>query len=98
MAGTMTATNIWLEPQGLSGTVATAISSSGAPTSFILTLPAGCAFTTITGATSVKVYQQPKTTIVNASSIPSGSTVHAFGLLFLDNGQWKMVASRVGQN
>ena len=97
MAGTITATNIELEPQGVSGTVATAISSGG-QTSFTLTLPSGCAFTTLTGATSVTVYQQPKTAIANGSSIASGSTVHAFGLMFFDNGQWKMVASRLGSN
>ena len=97
MAGTITATNVELEPQGISGTVATAM-TSGAQTSFTLTLPSGCAFTTLTGATSVTIYQQPKTVIANGSSIASGSTVHAFGLMFLDNGQWKLVASRMGSN
>lgn len=97
MAGTMTASNIELEPQGLSGTVATAI-TSGAQTSFTLTLPTGCAFTTLTGATSVTVYQQPQTVISTGSSIAGGSTVHVFGLLFQDGGQWKMVAARMGSN
>ncbi len=97
MAGTMTATNVELEPQGISGTVATAI-TSGAQTSFTLTLPSGCTFTTLTGATSVTVYQQPKTVITTGTSIASGSPVHAFGLMFFDNGQWKMVASRLGSN
>ena len=97
MAGTITATNVELEPQGISGTVAAAI-TSGAQTSFTMTLPAGCAFTTLTGATSVTIYQQPKTMMSNGSSIASGSTVHAFGLMFYDNGQWKMVASRLGAN
>lgn len=95
MAGTMTASNLELEPQGLSGTVATAISSSSS-TSFMLTLPSDSAFTTMTGATSVTVYQQTGTTIAGASPIASGSTVHAFGLLFFDGGKWKMVASRIG--
>lgn len=97
MAGTITATNVELEPQGISGTVAAAI-TSGAQTSFTMTLSAGCAFTTLTGATSVTIYQQPKTMMSNGSSIASGSTVHAFGLMFFDNGQWKMVASRLGSN
>jgi len=97
MAGTMTATNVELEQQGISGTVTTTISSGG-QTSFTLTPPSGCAFTTLTGATSVTVFQQPKTAIANGSSIASGSTVHAFGLMFLDNGQWKMVASRLSSN
>ena len=95
MAGTMTASNLELEPQGLSGTVATAI-SSGSTTSFMLTLPSDSAFTTMTGATSVTVYQQTGTTVAGTSPIASGSTVHAFGLLFFDGGKWKMVASRMG--
>lgn len=95
MAGTMTASNLELEPQGLSGTVATAI-SSGSATSFMLTLPSDSAFTTMTGAASVTVYQQTGTTVAGTSPIASGSTVHAFGLLFFDGGKWKMVASRMG--
>ena len=97
MAGTSTATEVELEPQGLSGTASTAI-SSGATTSFTLNLPSGCAFTTLTGATSVTIFQQPQTTVVGASPIGRGSSMHAFGLLFFDGGQWKMVASRVGAN
>jgi hypothetical protein len=42
------------------------------------------------------VYQQSGTTIAGTSPIASGATVHAFGLLFFDGGQWKMVASRIG--
>jgi hypothetical protein len=95
MAGAMTASNLELEPQGLSGTVATAI-SSGSATNFMLTLPSDSAFTTMTGATSVTVYQQTGTTVAGTSPIASGSTVHAFGLLFFDSGKWKMVASRIG--
>jgi hypothetical protein len=64
----------------------------------VLTLPSGCAFATPTGATSVTIYQQPKTVIANGSSIANGSTVHVSGLMFHDNGQWKMVASRLGSN
>ena len=97
MAGTMTASNLELEPQGLSGTVATTI-TSGAATSFALTLPSDSAFTTLTGATTVTVYQQTGTTISSGSSIASGSTMQVFGLLFFDGGQWKMVASRMGSN
>jgi hypothetical protein len=97
MAGTITATGLELEPQGISGTVATAITSGG-QTSFTLALPTGCAFSTLTGASNVTIYQQPKTVITTGSSIASGSTVHAFGLMFFDNGQWKMVASRLGSN
>ena len=42
--------------------------------------------------------QRTGRTISGGSSIASGSTVHAFGLLFFDGGQWKMVASRIGSN
>ena len=95
MAGSMTASQIVLEQQGLSGTVATAI-NAGVSGSFTLTLPAGSAFTTLTGATTVMVFQQTQTTMAGASQIAAGSTMHAFGLLFYEGGQWKMVASRLG--
>lgn len=97
MAGTMTASQLELVPQGLRGTASAAI-ASGTTTSFTLNLPAGCAFTTLTGATSVTVFQQPQTTVVGSTPIASGSSVHAYGLLFFDGGQWKMVASRMGAN
>ena len=97
LAGTITASEVLLEPQGLTGTSVAAISSS-ATTSFTLTLPSDSAFTTLTGATSVTIFQQPQTTVTGTSPIASGSSVHAFGLLFFDAGQWKMVASRIGAN
>ena len=97
MGGTITASEMALEPQGISGTAGMAI-SSGATTSFTLTLPSDCAFTTLTGATSVTVFQQTATTVTGTSPIASGTSVHAFGLLFFDGGQWKMVAARIGAN
>jgi hypothetical protein len=97
LAGTITASEVLLEPQGLTGTSAAAISSS-ATTSFTLTLPSDSAFKTLTGATSVTIFQQPQTTVTGSAPIASGSSVHAFGLLFFDAGQWKMVASRIGAN
>jgi hypothetical protein len=96
MGGNMTSSGVTLEPQGLSGTVAGAI-TSGSRASFTMALPSDSAFTILNGATSVTVYQQPGTTI-SGSSIASGATVHASGLLFKDSGQWKMVASRIGAN
>lgn len=97
LAGTITASEVALVPQGLTGTNTAAI-TSGANTSFTLTLPSDSAFTTLTGATSVTVFQQTKTTVSGTSPIASGTSVHAFGLLFFDGGQWKMVASRIGSN
>lgn len=94
MAGSITASEVDLRQQGLSGTTATAI-VSGARSSFTMTLPSDSAFTALTGATTVTVYQQPETIISGGSSIASGATVHAFGLLFLNSGQWRMVASRM---
>ena len=97
LAGTITASEVLLEPQGLTGMSAAAISSS-ATTSFTLALPSDSAFTTLTGATSVTIFQQPQTTVTGSAPIASGSSVHVFGLLFFDAGQWKMVASRIGAN
>jgi hypothetical protein len=81
----------------LSGTSATAV-TSGATTSFTLTVAPDSAFSTLTGATNVKIFQRPQTTLAGTSPIASGTRIHAFGLLFLDAGQWKMVASRIGAN
>lgn len=97
MAGTITASGLYLEPQGLSGTASTAI-TSGATTSFTLTLPSDSAFTTLTGAKRVTIYQQSGTTIAGGSNLASGSSIHTFGLLFYDAGQWKMVSARIGAN
>ncbi len=97
LAGTITASEVALVQQGMTGTTATAI-TSGSSTSFTLTLPSGSAFTTLTGATKVTVFQQSQTTIAGTSPIASGASIHAFGLLFYDGGQWKLVASRIGAN
>lgn len=94
-AGTISATTLELEPQGLTGTVATTI-QGGSAASFTLTPSPDCAFTTLTGSSSVTVYQQAGTTVAGGLSIASGSTIHSFGLLFYDQGKWKMVASRIG--
>lgn len=97
MSGTITASEVDLEQQGLSGTVAGAI-TSGATTSFVLTLPSDSAFKTLTGSMSVTVYQQPGTTVSSSPTIASGATVHVLGSLFLDSDHWRMVASRIGSN
>ena len=97
MGGTITASEMALEPQGISGAASASI-TSGATTSFTLALPSDCAFTSLTGAASVTVFQQTATTVAGTSPIASGTSVHAFGLLFFDGGQWKMVAARIGAN
>ena len=96
-SSTINASELLLMPQGLTGANDAAI-SGGATTSFILTLPLDSAFATLTGATTVTVFQQTKTTVTGTSPIASGASVHAFGLLFNDGGQWKMVATRIGAN
>lgn len=97
LAGTITASELLLMPQGLTGTSSTAL-TSGAAASFTLTLPSDSAFTSLTTAASVTVYQQAGTIMEGGSTIASGTAMHAFGLLFNDNGQWKMVAMRMGAN
>ena len=92
MAGSMTASDLELEPQSLTGTVSASI-TSGATTIFTLALPSDSSFTSLTGATSVQVYQQAQT-MVNGT-VATGTSAHVFGLLFFDNGQWKMVAARI---
>ena len=97
LSGTITASDLVLVPQGVTGTAKVPI-TNGAATNFTLSLPAGSAFTTLTGATSVQVFQQSKTTVTATSPIAGGAPIHVFGLLFFDGGQWKIVAARMGAN
>ena len=97
LAGTITASELVLMPQGLAGTSSTAL-TSGATGYFTMTLPSDSAFTSLTGATTVTVYEQAGTIMEGGSTIASGTAMHAFGLLFNDGGQWKMVAMRIGAN
>ena len=92
--GTITASEIDLEQQGLSGTVS-GYAGSGTPTTFMLTVAADSAFATLTGTTSITVFQQPGTELRGMTTITNGSTVHARGLLFLDAGAYKLVAGRI---
>ncbi len=92
--GTITASQIELEQQGFSGTVA-AYSSSGASASFTLNLAPDSAFATLTGATAITVYQQSGTRLRGLSSVGNGATVHVRGLLFSDSGAYKLVATRI---
>lgn len=94
MAGTLTAAEVELEPQGLSGTVS-GYTPSGSTATFVLTLPADSAFTSLTGAASVLVFQQGGTELVGMAGVADGDSLHVRGLLFYDGGQWKLVASRM---
>lgn len=92
--GTIDASEIDLEQQGLSGTVS-GYTGSGAPTTFTLAVPADSAFATLTGATAITVFQQPGTELRGMTTITNGSTVHVRGLLFVDAGAYKLVAGRI---
>ena len=87
--GGMTANGIELEPQGLTGTVANMTS-----TGFTLTLPSGSAFTLLTGATSVTVYQIPATHM-NGLTLTNGMGIEVNGFLFYNAGTYSFVATQM---
>jgi uncharacterized protein DUF5666 len=91
---TINASELDLEQQGLSGTVS-GYTGSGTPTTFTLTLAADSAFATVTGSTTITVFQQPGTELRGMTTISNGSAVHVRGLLFLDAGTYKLVANRI---
>jgi len=92
--GTVAASAIELEQQGLRGTVAS-YASSGSQASFTLTLAADSAFARLTGATAVTVHQQGGTQLRGVASMTNGSTVQVRGLLFVDGAAYRLVASRI---
>ena len=90
--GTVTASQVRLEQQGLHGAVS-AYTANGSQASFTLTLPTDSAFTTLTGAASVQVYQQAGTKLRGLTTITNGANIQTRGLLFNDAGTFKLVAS-----
>ncbi len=92
--GTITASDVRLQEQGFRGTTDVTI-TPGSSGSFVLTLLPGCAFTTLTGATTIQVYQQTATNVESATAIPAGTTLRVHGLLFQNAGQWVFVASTI---
>ncbi len=88
--GSMTAAGFELEPQGLSGTVASA-SGSG----FTLSLPSDSAFTLLTGATSVAVYQTAQTQMQGLTAATKGQNVAVYGYLFYNAGSYNFVAMQI---
>ena len=88
--GTLTASQVRLEPQALHGTVS-AYTVGGSLTTFTLTLPSDSAFATLTGATTVQVYQQAGTQVMGTTPVANGADVQARGLLFYDAGTYKLV-------
>jgi hypothetical protein len=87
--GGMTATGMELEPQGLTGTIAN-ITSTG----FALNLASGSAFTVLTGATSVTVYEMPSTQMTGLT-LANGQTVEVNGFLFYNAGTYSFVATQM---
>lgn len=94
MTGSITASEIDLEQQGLSGAVS-AYAQNGSQATFTLTVPPDSAFATLTGATAITVFQQSGTKLSGVTSVANGATMHVRGLLFSDGGTYKMVASRI---
>jgi hypothetical protein len=88
--GTLTASQVQLEPQALHGTVS-AYTAGGSLTTFTLNLPSDSAFTTLTGVTTVQVYQQAGTQAMGTTAVANGADVQARGLLFYDAGTYKLV-------
>jgi hypothetical protein len=87
--GGINANGIELEPQGLTGTVAN-ITSTG----FTLNLASGSAFTLLTGATSVTVYQIPATQM-NGLTLTAGMGIEVNGFLFYNAGTYSFVATQM---
>jgi hypothetical protein len=89
---TLTANQVRLEQQGLHGTVSN-YTVNGSKATFTLTLPADSAFTTLTGAATVQVYQQTATQLHGLATIADAQDVVVRGLLFNDAGTYRLVAS-----
>jgi hypothetical protein len=90
--GSLTASQLRLEPQAIRGTVS-AYATSGSQATFTLTLPSDSAFTTVTGATTIQIYQQAGTQFHGLTSVANNNAVVARGLLFNDAGTYRLVAS-----
>ncbi len=88
--GSMTAAGFELEPQGLSGTVASA-SGNG----FTLSLPSGSAFTLLTGTTNVPVYQTAQTQMKGLAAVANGQNVAVYGYLFYNAGRYNFVSMQI---
>jgi Domain of unknown function (DUF5666) len=87
--GTIDASQLRLEQQGMHGTVSNYNGSS-----FTLTMPSDSAFTTLTGMSAITVYQQTGTQMFPAgSTVTNNSQVEVRGLLFYDSGTYKMVST-----
>jgi len=90
--GSLTASQLRLEQQGFHGT-ASGYTASGSQATFTLTLPSDSAFATLTGTTTLQVYQQAGTQLHGLTTLANGNGVVVRGLLFDDAGTYRLVAS-----
>ncbi len=90
--GTITASQVRLEQQGLHGTVSN-YSANGSQATFTLSLTPDSAFATLTGTSTITVYKQNGTQLHNLSAIANGNKVGVRGLLFYDSGTYKLVSA-----
>lgn len=92
----LTANQVKLRNQGLRGTITGSIAPFGnGGSQFTLTLAPDSVFAVLTGQTTVTVYQQPGTTLVNNISVAANGNVLVRGLLFFDGTGYDMVAVRI---
>jgi hypothetical protein len=68
--------------------------SSGTPT-FMLTVAPDSTFASLTRSTSITVFQQAGTLLRDMTSVTNAAKVHVRGLLFVDSGTYKMLATRI---
>ena len=87
--GSMTASGIELEPQGLTGTV-----SNMTSTGFTLNLAAGSAFAVLTGTTTMTV-SQIASTQMNGITLTNGQSVQVYGYMFYNAGAYTFVATQM---
>jgi hypothetical protein len=92
MFGTLNASGVELEQQPVIGVV----SNYNGGGTFTLTVQAESVLAVVSGATSITVFKQPGTTLLNNLALSNGQTVMVRGLLYSDGGL-KLVATRIGQ-
>jgi hypothetical protein len=98
-AGTFTAEGVKLQQQSITGMV-TAVSSSSAPRTITITLPADSAIAMLSGGgtLSITVFDQPNTDHHKINSLQVGDTVTVRGLLFFSANGTNMIARRIEGN
>lgn len=91
--GSISANEVRLQQQALTGTVGPAVPGSNA--SFSLLLDADSAFVKLTSVSALNVYEVPKTEMKGINSIAQGTQVRVRGLLFFDGANYQFVAARI---